>query len=95
MYVPEGRPAATVIVPLAFNVNPVGTVTPVKVTCPGFIPITAGDPSKVSLVITDVVLSPAVIAVGVSFTAFITFVTLTVTVAVSQFTGFAPFSHIL
>ena len=84
MYVPEESAAPTVIVPLTFKVNPVGTVTPVKVTCPEFVPITTGDPSKVSLVITDGVLSPAEIATGVSFTAFITLDTTTVLVAVAS-----------
>ena len=43
-----------VIVPLAFNVNPAGTVVPVKTTCEG---ITA-TPFKVSFVNTDAVVAP-------------------------------------
>ena len=46
---------ATVTVPSAFNVNPVGTLTAVNVTCPDEVPITAGFPFKVSLVINDTV----------------------------------------
>ena len=48
VYVPLGVFGSTVIVPSGFNVNSVGTVTPVKVTCPGLVPITTGAPSKVS-----------------------------------------------
>ena len=92
---PDGVPVATAIVPLVFNVNPLGTVTPDKLTCPGFVPITAGLPSNVSLVITEDVVSPAVIAVGLSLTAWITFDIKIVAVAVSQFAGVAPFSQIL
>ena len=57
---PDGVPVATAMVPLVFNVNPLGTVTPDKLTCPGFVPITAGLPSNVSFAITDNVVSPAV-----------------------------------
>jgi len=54
VYVPAGVPGATVIVPLAFNVKPVGTVTPVKVTSDG---ITTA-PFKVSFVKTEAVVAP-------------------------------------
>ena len=87
-------PGATVIVPLAFNVNPVGTVTPVSVTCPGLVPITAAAPFKVSFAITDGVLAPAVMAVGVSFTAsMLGSATVITALAVLQFVEFA-FSQI-
>ena len=91
---PDGVFVLTVIVPFAFKVNPDGTVVPVKVTWPGLVPITTAAPSNVSFNTTLGVLSPAVIAVGVSFTASITLATTTVAVAVSQFAGVAPFSHI-
>jgi hypothetical protein len=55
------------IVPFAFNVNPAGTVTPVKVTCPGLVPIVGfSTPSKVSLANIFDVVSPVVTATGVS-----------------------------
>jgi hypothetical protein len=81
--VPDGSPAATVIVPFTFNVKPVGTVTPVKVTWPGFVPITTGEPFKVSLRTTDGVEPPDAKAIGVSFVASITFDTIIVRVAVA------------
>ncbi len=54
VYVPAGVPAATVIVPLAFNVKPVGTVTPVNVISDG---ITTA-PFKVSFVKTEAGVAP-------------------------------------
>ena len=60
---------ATVIVPLAFNVNPVGMVAPVKLT---FEEVTA-NPFRVSLLKTEVVVPPVKPLIGpaVSFKAFI------------------------
>jgi hypothetical protein len=58
------------------------------------VPITTGEPFKVSLRTTDGVEPPDAKAIGVSFNALITLDTTTVTVAVSQFTGLAPFSQI-
>ena len=63
--------AFTVIVPSAFKVKPVGTVTGVKATCPELVPITAGVPFKVSFKITLGVLCPSAIVAGVSSTASI------------------------
>ena len=94
VYVPDGVFAFTVIVPSAFNVNPAGTVTPVKVTSPGLVPITTGLPSNVSFNTTLGVESPTLTVAGVSFTASITFNTVTVAVAWSQFAGVAPTSQI-
>ena len=76
-----------VMVPLAFNVNPVGTVIPVKTTCDG----TTVTPFKVSFVKTLAVVLPVYPLIGpkVSATASITAAaTVTVAVAVSQFVGF-------
>ena len=88
MYVPDGFNGFTVMVPSAFNVTPFDTVTPVKVTSPGFVPITTGpDPFNVSFKTTLGVLSPTVTTAGVSLTASIGFKTTTVAVAVSQFPG--------
>ena len=48
VYVPLGVFGFTVIVPSAFKVSSAGTVTPVNVTSPGLVPITTGEPLKVS-----------------------------------------------
>ena len=81
---PDGVFVLTVIVPFAFKVNPDGTVVPVKVTWPGLVPITTAAPSNVSFNTTLGVLSPAVIAVGVSFTAQTTLFTVTLEPEVIQ-----------
>ncbi len=60
VYVPAGVPAATVIVPLAFNVKPVGTVTPVKVTSDGL----TTTPFNVSFVNTEAVVAPVYPLIG-------------------------------
>ena len=86
VYVPAGVPGAMVIVPLAFKVKPVGTVTPVKVTCDGF----TVAPFKVSLANTLAVVAPVLPLIGpkVSATASITAgATVIVVVTVSQFVG--------
>ena len=57
---PAAVPAAMVMVPLVFKVNPVGTVTPVKVTSVG---ITAA-PFKVSLASTEAVVAPVYPLIG-------------------------------
>ena len=72
------------MVPSGFKVNPVGTVTPVKVTSPGLVPITTGPtPFKVSFVTTVGVESPTATGVALksSSTASIGFNTTTVAVA--------------
>ena len=78
--------AVTEIVPSGFIVNgPFGV--DVNVISPGAVPITAGSPFTVSLVITLGVLVPGN-TLGVSVTAIITgAVTLTVVVIVLQFVG--------
>ena len=76
-----------VIVPLTFNVNPVGTVIPVNNTCDG---ITA-TPFRVSFVKTLAVVLPVYPFIGpkVSATASITAAaTVTVVVTLSQLVGF-------
>ena len=85
------------IVPSGFSVSSAGTVTPVNVTSPGFVPITGVTPSSKSLFATTLgVVSPLLTGVPVksSSIASITFSTSTVAVAVSQLIGFAPISQI-
>ncbi len=70
-------------------------MVPVKVTSPGFVPITTDAPSKVSFNITDGLLSPMVNGdfVKSSIVATNGFSTKTVAVLLLQFAGFAPFSQ--
>ncbi|MNR48517.1 hypothetical protein D3C85_1677630 [compost metagenome] len=87
---PAGVFGATVTVPSAFNVNPVGTFTAVSFTSPGFVPIATGFPLSVSFAVNAGVVPPAfpLIDAVVSVTASITArPTTTFETAASQFKG--------
>ena len=92
MYVPLGVFAANVIIPFTFIDN--GPFT-AGVTSVLFTVTTT--PFKVSFPITDpeiiIGVEPVATTIGVLSTASKIFLTITVAVAVSQFTGFAPASH--
>ena len=82
--------AATVTVPSAFSVNPVGTSTGVSFTSPGFVPITTAAPFNLSFKVKAGVFPPVnpLIEAVVSVTASITGCpTTTIEVTSSQFVG--------
>ncbi|MNR03353.1 hypothetical protein D3C85_1192420 [compost metagenome] len=91
LYVPVGVPASTFTLPSAFSVSPLGTATGLRITSPGFVPMTTGLPFKVSFDTNEVVVPPIVPFIGevVSFTASISgAITEIVTAAVAQFVVF-------